>query len=484
MVATNATDAAPINFALRQAINAFKSRSTDDAVSLGWQAKWFKDRLVTTVGYRTDDTKSYGVPTMRDYIDPAIPGAATNPLQRFFSPSRLVPLNAAPSIIGSGISRTYAAVYHALPWLSLTYNQSQNFSPVGSASWRNFQDEPATSSLGETKDYGLRFYLFDGKLSVSANRFTNSATDQARAANSFSGSSKNILTRLRTNYKEPGDSHFTAMGALGAYAVDAGSVSDTWSFEAKGYELNVVYNLTSSWRAAVTGSINENALGPHLTSLGKYLATSAPYNGLATWRNYVTELRKVAAGEASSAFDLNPDDPAARSNASADATFIEAQANSAERVYLDERAIEGAVTHRNGKYALNGVAAYTCPEDGKLKGWSVGGNFRWRSANTVGYQRELNSVGIPAGSIDVSRPIKGDDFWDVGAMIAHRRRIFKNVTWRLQLNIENLFDWQKARVVGVDSDTESVYGAANTLVPIRWELRRPRNFVLTSTFEF
>jgi len=69
-------------------------------------------------------------------------------------------------------------------------------------------------------------------------------------------------------------------------------------------------------------------------------------------------------------------------------------------------------------------------------------------------------------------------------MLAHERRIFRNVTLRTQLNVQNLFDWRKAQLVTIDYDTNGVLGAANSLVPLRWQLRPPRNFILTATFVF
>ena len=273
------------------------------------------------------------------------------------------------------------------------------------------------------------------------------------------------------------------MAPSGVYPADSTDVSDTWSFQAEGYELSVVFNPSPRWRVALTGSSNENTLGTHLASLGRYLNTTTPYQGLATWRRFASELRRVEAGQRSSAFDLDPANAAARAQAGTDALYLEQQTAAAEKVYLDELAIEGAATHRNGKYALNGLATHTFARDGALKGWSVGGNFRWRSANTVGFERGL-VAGAPTGIINPSRPIKGRDFWDLGAMLAHERRIFRDVTLRTQLNVENLFDWSGARLVSSDYDSEGVLGATHALVPIRWELRRPRNFILTATFGF
>jgi hypothetical protein len=124
------------------------------------------------------------------------------------------------------------------------------------------------------------------------------------------------------------------------------------------------------------------------------------------------------------------------------------------------------------------------PKEGRLKGWSVGGNFRWRSASTIGYLRTPNAAGVPNGVIDPDRPLKGADNWELGAMLSHERRIFRNVTLRTQLNVENPLDWSKPRLVSSDYDTNGVLGPANSIVPLRWELRRPRNFILTATFGF
>ena len=485
MVGLAANEAAPINYAPEQTLNAIKSRFDHDALSFGWQSRWFNNHLVTVAGYRRDTTKSYDPPTVRNYIDPALPGAVTDPLQRFYTPSLEVPLNANPSISATGISRTYGAVLHTVSWLSLTYNRSNNFSPVQDSSWKNYQGAPAPNGRGQTEDFGVRFSFLGGRLSVGLNHFVAAANDQARLANQYRAPLSNIMNRLRADYKIPGDSHFVQMDSAAFPTADlVDNVSDTWSYQAKGYELNIIFNPSRDWRVALTGSQNGNVLGTHLASLGRYLYTAATYEGLATWRKFASELSKVAAGQTSSSFDLDPTSPVARSQAAADALYINQQADTAERSYLDELAIQGITTSRNGQYAFNGLATHVFPKEGRLKGWSVGGNFRWRSENTIGYERKRDATGIPNGILDPSRPIKGSDYWDVGAMLSYERRIFRNVTLRTQLNVENLFDWSKARLVSSDYDTNGVLGAANTIVPLRWELRRPRNFVLTATFGF
>ena len=484
-VGGSANEAAPINLALRQHLNAVKSGFAHDAISLGWQAWWWRNRLVTVAGYRWDGTKSYVPEVVRGYIDPAIPGAATDPLKRYFTSSVDVPLRARPSVDTAGVSRTSGAVFHVFSWLSLNYSRSTNFNPVADASWKNYQSESAPNTTGKTEDFGVRFSLLEGRLSIGLNRFAAMANDQARLANQYRAPLNNVLNRLRANYRDFGDAHFISMDTPTAPLVNlVDNVSDTWSYRATGYELNLTFNPSRNWRVALTGSENGNVLGTHLASLGRYLNTAAPFEGLATWRRFASELRKVEAGQRSAAFDLNPVDPAARSKAGADALFIEQQAATAERSYQDELAIEGITTSRNGRYAFNGLITHVFSKEGRLQGWSLGGNFRWRSASTVGYRRTLSAAGVPNGIIDPSRPLKGASQVDPGAMLSYERRVFRNVSWRTQLNVENPLDWSKPRLVSSDYDTNGVLGAANSLVPLRWELRRPRNVILTATFGF
>ena len=145
----------------------------------------------------------------------------------------------------------------------------------------------------------------------------------------------------------------------------------------------------------------------------------------------------------------------------------------------------GITTHRNGRYGINGLATHVFSEEGRLKGWSVGGNFRWRSPNTIGYERKPGPTGTPTGVVDVVRPIKGKDYWDCGAMLSYQRRLFQQkIGLRVQLNVDNVFNFNKARIVQADYDTNGLYGVAYAIQGVRWEMRRPRNFVLTTAFDF
>ena len=294
-----------------------------------------------------------------------------------------------------------------------------------------------------------------------------------------------ILTRLRDNYHTLGDSHFRNFPAVGTLRVEnSQGLDSTWNYVADGYELSATFNPSPQWRFYLSGSSNNNVLGEHVADLGVYLQQTSEFEGLAAYSRMVTELRKVAAGQSSSAFDLNPGVAADRAKAAADATFIETQAAAVRQAWEDDQALTGRTTNRNGKYGVNGMATHTIARDGWLKGLSVGGNFRWRSASTIGYQRMLNAAGRPLRVIDVSRPIKGEQYWEFGLMVSRQFRFARGQSLKLQLNIDNPLDWDDARVVTADYDSQGYYGTVDSIVPIRYELRRPRNFTLTASYTF
>ena len=267
------------------------------------------------------------------------------------------------------------------------------------------------------------------------------------------------------------------------YPIQNQTPPDVRDTKATGWELTVVYNPTRHWRVALSGSSNKNTLFVDDKYAGLYLANNTAYEGLTTWRTFADELQRVASGTASRSFDLNPANSTDRQKAQDDATYIRLQADSMEKSYRDGQQLLGRSQIRSGgQYNFNGLTAYDFTE-GRLKGWTMGGNFRWRSAPIVGYRRLLDTSGRP-GLQTAKHPLMGKDTWDFGALIAWRHKLGRKVDFRVQLNIQNLLNETDPLLTAIDTDTNAVYGTANAEVPVYYTLRRPRNFVLSTTFEF
>lgn len=478
-------DSVPSNYARRVFLQPVKSRNQTDSLSLAWIGRFFRDRLVTTAGYRRDAWKLYGIPASRSTIDPQVANSAVDPLRQYFNPASQINFNPTPTAVTTVTNNTLGGVLHTISWLDLTVSRSSNFTPNSNTTNTNYLNERLPNRRAVTTDYGVRFYALNNRLAVSINKFDNVAENESRNSAAFTNGVRSILTRLRDNYKDLGDSHFANLAPQGDYRVDNNQgLLSTWNYVAKGYELSATFNPSPSWRFYVSGSSNSNVLGAHVPDLALYLNTPTEFQGLATYARMVTELRKVAAGQPSSAFDLNPNSAADRSKAATDATFIETQSAAVKQAYDDDQALTGRTSNRNGKYAANGLATHTFRQEGWMKGLSLGGNFRWRSASIIGYERKLNAAGRPFGVINVAKPIEGDDYWDFGLMLSQRFRLANGRSVKLQLNVENPFNWTKSRLVAADYDSQGYYGTVDAIVPIRYELRRPRNFLLSATYTF
>jgi len=492
LTGVTANESQPIQIERLQFLPARKNRAETESLSLGWQGRWLNNKLITVAGYREDDVESYVASGTRTVTVPGAPAGAT-----WFTPGSELPFNDDPLLTASGITRTYSAVYHATNWLSLFYNESENFLPVGNATWVNALGESPANGQGETQDYGVRFRLLEDRLHVGLTKFETTNNNEPRNANADAGGARNTLDRLRINYKEGtdlldadgellgGHPYFADMRDDGGYPIDTGAVSDTWNYISEGYELSVTFNPSKNWRIAVSGSEVTNQLGTHLAAMGEYMYNrDTKFEGLGTWRNFASELRKVEAGQTSSLFILDPTLEDHRIQAGDDAQYIEQRTDSWEQNYLDDIATTGVTTAQNGKYAANFLATYTFDDDHVLKGWSIGGNGRWRSANTIGYRR-VDVNGQPTGVINTSLPVEGEEYTELGMLLAYRTNIWDDkARLRVQLNVQNLFNETDPRLVSARYDTRGVLGAVNNLVGTGWELRRPRNFILTTTIDF
>ena len=484
-VGATAAERVPNNYALYPFLAAVKTKNVVESASFAWIGRFLGDRLVTTTGVRRDQWKLYGIPVVRELADSRVANSANDRLRRYYTRASAIPFNSAPAKTESATNSTFGAVFRTTNWLDLTFSRSRNFTPTTNAVSTNYLDQISPQRTGNTTDYGVRLFLLDGRLSVAANKFQTRAENETRNAASYTASARNILNRLRSNYKDLGDSHFRTMGAVGDYRVDnSQGLDSTWDYVAEGHELTLTFNPNPRWRVYLSGSSNKNVLGEHLQDLGKYLYTPSEFQGVATWQKFATELRRIAAGQSSNSFDLNPNLATDRAKAATDAAFIETQLAAQVQTWEDELALMGRTTNRNGKYAANGLVTHAFGEGTFLRGFSLGGNFRWRSASIIGYERKTNAAGRPLAVIDVNRPLRGEDYWELGFMVLRQFRFANRHQLKLQLNIDNPFNWDDPRVVASEYDSQGYYGTVDSIVPIRYELRRPRNVTLTASYTF
>ncbi len=409
------------------------------------QSKFWKDRLVVTYGVRKDVQINYqGSSTdFNPWKDSN--GIFPNPrnfgAKEYFAKSRTQ---------GEGQTHTRGVVLHALPWLSLFANQSNNFQP--NSSRRGPDSKLLPNEEGDGQDYGLKFSLLDGRIFADVVYYKNFGRNRADAA---------VVNGLHGNFQADTNPIWATIAAVendNKYLVEpysflAGFWSDVQTGYSDGYESSVTANLTSAWRLTLNGSKR----GPGKTiergaATRAYLAKYFPiWKANAKWMS--TPL-------VSGSFPGTIADAVAR----LEKTLANFDA-------LAELPTDGLYSPT---WSANLITSYDFAARSRLQGFSVGASANLRGRTIMGFAETAGNV------LDAKRPYYAKEFLTTGAWITYRRKLFQKVPWRVQLNVRNVLDDDKIfphRAV----DTRDGTGRPTVVI---YRLNEPRTFVLTSTFTF
>ncbi len=205
------------------------------------QARYFSDRLIVMGGLRRDEYDDMRLATARDSVtqvwgiirDPNDPGVARN------------------SVIGR--SKTFGAVFHATPRISLISNVASNVSvPVAGQYRLDPSGDPLKEPLlvpnptGRGRDYGIGLNLIDNRLYLRVTRYTTQATDQSTTSPS----------RVRTNNLAIMDL-LLANGLIGQAEYDKRTDvggSGLFGDKSTGVEFELTGNVTDNWRVTMSYS--------------------------------------------------------------------------------------------------------------------------------------------------------------------------------------------------------------------------------------
>ena len=143
------------------------------------------------------------------------------------------------------------------------------------------------------------------------------------------------------------------------------------------------------------------------------------------------------------------------------------------QTYLAQTALSGSDNPEVREYRVNVLGNYSFTE-GRLKGFKVGGAYRWQDKAAAGYPMTVDpTYGLPVK--DVFNPYFDDtnkffDFW-----IGYKRKLTsRDINWSVQLNVRNVFASKDPIAVQFQPDGS----IARVSIPV------PRQFVLSNTFTF
>jgi iron complex outermembrane recepter protein len=421
---------------------------------LALQSYLWKDRIVATLGRRWDDSR------VANYRGTRLGNGGNQAAWQSYED---VPHTREWSNYAGGTTTTKGVVFHALPWLSAYYNESDTWN--ASRTSRYPDDNLIPGSTGEGQDYGLMFSLLDGRFFIRANKYENtSGPDLSTFRAQVRIPIRQIEERMRDLQDPllfpPANFSVSPPGFVRG-TLDPDNPLDyndvTSDQKSSGYEVELTANPTRNWRLSI-GAAKANAIE---ANIGKqwldYLNERLPeYRKFGTW-----EQAELAA---------NP----------GFATYITDRIRGQINNFNLMKQADGRANEQTRLWRVNVTSRYTFNE-GPVKGLFAGGVYRWRSKLALGYrsqqvQNDFPFPGIPdvVAVPDINSPIYGRTITDIDGFVGYQRRLFDRVQWRIQLNVRNLFD----------HDDIIEQRAASTGMITNFTIPTPRTYIISSSFTF
>ncbi|TVR50132.1 MAG: hypothetical protein EA425_10460 [Puniceicoccaceae bacterium] len=469
-----------------------------DSRNVAWQGFLWDDRIIATLGWRKDYYKgrsSGGGPADAGIVN----GRIQDPLVLLDNWGEWERL--------SGTTSTQGVVFRPLPWLSLHYNQSDNFNPPPSRQTDWYGNELGKPS-GEGKDYGFGLNLFNDRLIARVNWFENSnENERGRVPTVFIDRTNRIdstyfrewaemVVRIRSGL-DPEDPEF-ALDETGnvipltpaqeaeveaitglPYDFPAGlTIGATSSNSAKGMEIQVIYNPMPNWNMKFTAGKQETIYDNVAPQWDPWIADRMPVWTSATAPDMPETFflrgteREVSIRSFWEAYgyrgaEIVPDSINGWFNTGA----------YYDRVVQDEvdaiRSQEGLVAPGQRKWSANLISNYRFNE-GPLQGWAVGGSLRWMDRNSIGNFGIVDPDGVMRRG-DPNRPIMGKSETNVDLWVSYTRMIHNDsIRMQIQLNVRDVFESGGLQPIAANFDGS----------PFAYRIIDPRMFTLTTRFSF
>lgn len=432
------------------------------------QSHFLQDRLVTTFGFRQDES------TIEElgYRDDPVRGAVVDP-----DPAK------RKTYEFTGRTHTAGAVLHVTDWLSLIANRSTN---VGVPSFNRtvFPDgRLASAPEGQGADYGVGLDLLGGRLNAKLVHFESNergSTGAYGANATFTNRNARVMDAFATVLVGAGQPYTQAQwdALRRSYTPPvSGALAD---FDSKGYEARITANLRPNWRLVANYSYNDSArsklYNEAIAWYGLKAGTAAPVEqGVsqnAAGQFVVNSGAFEAGGTVAKWLELGAQRPAANPSTlttSTGVTVAQEIFNLVDEVNADKQDQEKRWGLRPHKVSL--FTAYDFKE-GRLKGFTIGGGWRWRSANVIG----ADAAG---------REITGRALVNTDLLLRYQRK-FARIPGRVsfQVNVTNVLDKTDPIPVRLlTADSYQLPGGRGTAYG-RLDLVDPREVRVTTTWAF
>jgi len=443
-----------------------RTRREIRTLGVATQNFFFKDRVVTTFGWREDRNRS------RDSN-----GAVVDPSTGF--------LNYAPLktwgnwVSSSGKTKTEGVVVKPFTWLYFHYNKSDSFQPAATA--YNLLGQVLPNPTGEGKDYGLTFNLLKGKLFVKINKYTtlqknsragdagtvatralriesNRATGNNDAFNFETWASLLAVSRFNAQGVVPTPQQLnqavsTIMGLPVGFIdnIVGKTVAETSDISAKGYELELNYN-PGNWTLKIAGA-RQQAIDSNISpTLTNYLNDRLPI-----WT--------TAKDDAGNLWWKTPFGSAGTAE-----NFYIGNVSAPLKLAI---ANQGKPRTQVREWRYNALTKYSF-RTGRLRGLDIGGAVRWEDRAAIGFLAGAPDADGVVRTLDPDKPVYDDPHYYFDFLAGYNLRWFGDrIRSRIQLNVRNIFENGGLQKIAINPDG----------VPYAYRIIDPRQIILSASFD-
>jgi hypothetical protein len=113
-------------------------------------------------------------------------------------------------------------------------------------------------------------------------------------------------------------------------------------------------------------------------------------------------------------------------------------------------------------WRFGAISNYSFTE-GRLRGFNVGGAFRWEDKQILGYGLKTDKSGL-----DVNNPIYGESENHLDLWTGYQRKVTRNITWRIQLNLRNV--GEKVGLTPISVNPDGIIAAQRITEGMSWSV--------------
>ncbi|MBI5771371.1 MAG: TonB-dependent receptor plug domain-containing protein [Verrucomicrobia bacterium] len=382
------------------------------------QGYWFNGRLVAGTGYRKDRFDVEDHAQERDPVTNVLRSSATTVVRSISQPQ----------------TRTFSAVWHALPNVSFKYNQANNSSTINSGVriYGSVAGKPVSgpASKGTGKDYGVTLSLLQGKLHASLVRYSTSSIGEL-----FSGAGTHNTAQDRILVALLNNNQITRAELDARYTTATGTSRDK---SADGYEASLTAS-PGNWRLSANFSYTDGVYSTIIPDVVTWWAEQKAF-----YLKYPQDIQTGVGAETIG-------------------TTIAAEDDNIAEV----RSGEGIGLVGNSKYKANFFARYSFKQ-GFLKGAFVGGGYTYAGKMLVGQT-------LVTKELQYAPPVG-----QASLLLGYERRVTDRMRLSTQLNVSNLFDETDPRIIRYNNN--AALGPFSLVKRIA--VRDPRVWTLSSRLSF